>query len=201
METTLLAIGLAVLYLALVLAVEYVRRRFKLNAEITRRFAHISAGTCSVIYFQLLPSPHFLILTAISLIVVIFSQRFGWFTSIHEVKRRTYGEIFLPLGALTTWGISLGDPKIYIPSILVLTFADTAAGFVSNFYKEQRKMIRGSLVFFLIALAILLATGSSLPEALVFALILTAVERFSPYGTDNLTVPAAAALLLLFLKF
>jgi len=76
METTLLAIGLAVLYLALVLAVEYVRRRFKLNAEITRRFAHISAGTCSVIYFQLLPSPHFLILTAISLIVVIFSQRF-----------------------------------------------------------------------------------------------------------------------------
>jgi len=84
---------------------------------------------------------------------------------------------------------------------LVLTFADTAAGFVSNFYKEQRKMIRGSLVFFLIAFAILLATGSSLPEALVFALILTAVERFSPYGTDNLTVPAAAALLLLFLKF
>jgi dolichol kinase len=202
METVLLATGLALIYVTILLGIEITKRKFNLSGEMSRRIVHIFTGLTSVIYFQLLPAPHFVTLSVISLIVVLLSQRFGWFTSIHSVKRKTYGEIFLPLGTLGTWAITQAEPKTFIPSMLIMTLADSSAGLVSDFLKQSRKMFRGSIMFFIVALAILLLSPEvSVLAAIAFALALTLVERYSPLGSDNFTVPVAGAVLLSFLKF
>jgi dolichol kinase len=129
---------------------------------------------------------------------MVVSQRLGWFSSIHEVKRRTYGEIFLPLGTLITYAISQGRPEIFVPSVFVMTFADSFAGLTSDMLKKERKVIQGSIVFFVIAFLLLIEnTHLPLGHILLATIVVTLVERFSPLGSDNATVPVATALLLL----
>jgi len=198
MGTFLVALGLSVGYLAVVLAIEFLKRKRKVSAEITRRLIHIFSGICTVLDYFLLPSAWFIALITLSLVVMVISQRFGWFSSIHDVKRRTYGEIFLPLGTLVTYGISQARPEIFIPSIFIMTFADSFAGLTSDLLKKDRKVVQGSIVFFVIAFLLLIEnTHLPLGHVLMVALVVTLVERFSPLGTDNLTVPVATALLLL----
>ena len=198
METFLVALSLSVGYLAVVLAIEFLKRKRKISSEITRRLIHIFSGLCTVLDYLLLPSAWFIALITISLIVMVISQRFGWFSSIHNVKRKTYGEIFLPLGTLVTFAISQGKPEIFIPSIFIMTFADSFAGLTSDMLRKERKVVQGSIVFFVIAFLLLIEnTHLPLGHILLAALTVTLVERFSPLGTDNLTVPVATALLLL----
>ena len=196
--TFLLALGLASFYLAVVLLIELARRKLGVSTDITRRVIHIFSGLCTILDFVLLPTAWFLSLITISLVVIIVSQRLGWFTSIHSVARRTYGEVFLPLGTLLAFFISQGNSVIFITSVLVTTFADSFAGITSEMLKKPSKVIQGSIVFFLVSVLVL-ALYSSLDfgHALLAAFVVTLVERYSPLGSDNATVPVATALLLL----
>ena len=198
METFLLALGLSVGFLVVVLAIEILKRKRKVSSEITRRLIHIFSGLYTVLDYFLLPAAWFIALITLSLIVMAISQRYGWFSSIHDVKRRTYGEIFLPIGTLLTYAISQGRPEIFIPSIFIMTFADSFAGITSDMLKKERKVFQGSIVFFVVAF-LLLVENTHLPTGHIWlaALVVTLVERFSPLGTDNATVPVATALLLL----
>ena len=198
METFLLALGLSVGYLVVVLAIELLKRKRKVSSEITRRLIHIFSGIYTVLDYFLLPAAWFIALITLSLIVMAISQRYGWFSSIHDVKRRTYGEIFLPIGTLLTYAISQGRPEIFIPSIFIMTFADSFAGLTSDLLKKERKVFQGSIVFFVVAFLLLVEnTALSLGHIWLAALVVTLVERFSPLGTDNATVPVATTLLLL----
>lgn len=198
METFLLALGLSLGYLAVVLGIEFLKRKKKVSSELTRRLIHIFSGLYTLLDYFLLPSVWFLSLIVISLVVMIISQRRGWFSSIHAVKRKTYGEIFLPLGTLVTYAISQGKPEIFIPSMFIMTFADSFAGLTSDMLKKQSKVYQGSIVFFVVTVLLLIENTHLAPgHILLAAITVTLVERFSPLGTDNLTVPAATALLLL----
>jgi len=198
MDVFLLAAGLASFYLVVVLLIELARRKRAVSVDITRRVIHIFSGLCTILDFVLLPTAWFLSLITISLVIIIVSQRLGWFTSIHSVARRTYGEVFLPLGTLLAFFISQGNSAIFIASVLVTTFADSFAGITSEILKKPSKVIQGSIVFFLVSVLVL-ALYSSLDfgHVLLAALFVTLVERFSPLGSDNATVPVATALLLL----
>jgi dolichol kinase len=184
-------------FFLIIAAVEYSKRRFDLSSEITRRIAHISAGLLALLAYLLLPV--WLYVVAVSMIGVIFafSQYKNVLTSVHSVKRHTYGELFLPLGLVAGLMASGFVATIYIPAILTLTFADSFGGLVSDIFKKQRKMIRGSIVFFLTCFVILLVySDSTWYNAFLITLALTAIEHYSPYGSDNLTVPLATSLLL-----
>lgn len=198
MEAFLLALALASSYIAFLAVLEISRRKLAAPAEITRRVAHIVTGLCTLLNFFVLPQLWFLSLVAVAFIGGIISQRLGILTSIHSVARKTYGELFLPVGAFISYAVCSGRAEIFVPSILIMTFADSFAGLVSNFYRQPRKMFRGSAVFFSVTLVILLATGTSnIAIALLISLGLTVIERVSPLGSDNVTVPVASALALL----
>ncbi|MBU6144254.1 MAG: hypothetical protein KGQ56_02155 [Acidobacteria bacterium] len=200
MENLWVALALAGMYIGFLAVLELSRRKFGTSAEITRRIAHIVTGLCTLLNFYVLPAPWFLSLAAVALIGGLISQRFGILTSIHSVTRRTYGEIFLPIGAIASYAVCSGKPEVYVPSILIMTFADSFAGLVSNYYKQPRKMFRGSVVFFSVTLVILLATNTTnIGWALLISAGLTLVERISPLGSDNFTVPVASALVLFML--
>lgn len=200
-ETLLLASVLSTLFIAGVVSIEFLRRKYSYSPEITRRVVHIFSGLCTILDYLLLPSTWFLILISTSLVGIALSQKLGWLTSVHNVKRKTFGEVFLPIGSLSTYAISaiptgLSNPSYFLPALLIMTFADAAAGITSDLLKLARKSWRGSAVFFLISTLILLAFGTNLPIAFAIAASLTGVERISKLGSDNFTIPVMAAALL-----
>lgn len=201
--TLLLASALSTFYISGVVALEIARRRFGYSPEITRRIVHIFSGLSTLLDYWLLPGVWFIILIGTSLVGIAASQKFGWLTSVHSVRRRTFGEVFLPIGTLATYWVSVGNLgesnwQYFVPALLIMTFADAASGITSDILKLQRKSWRGSLVFALVSAAILLGFGAEPLVAIAMATALTAVERFSKLGSDNLTVPLAASLLLRF---
>lgn len=198
MNTALLAFELALGYLAVIIAAEILRRKLGVSAEGIRRAIHIFSGCYTIWIFQILPAVEYLVLVVISLVVVVVSKPLNLLRSIHEVKRRTYGEILLPLGTLCSYFISQAHAEIFIPSILVMTFADSFAGMVTDYYQKTKQSWQGSVVFFITTVVILYATNSvALIWIAPIALAVTLIERYSPIGTDNLTVPIATSLLLL----
>lgn len=69
-----------------------------------------------------------------------------------------------------------------------------------------QKSLEGATVMFVVSFVVAfiiaqLAGGSSLLLPLSLAMIATLVELFSPYGTDNLTVPFITSLSYYFLWF
>lgn len=198
-QTLLTASLLSTFYIGAVALLEAASRRFGWSPEVTRRIVHVFSGLSTLLDYFLLPSAWFVILITISLLGIAASQKFGWLTSVHSVRRRTYGEVFLPIGTLTTFAISGGDASYFVPALLIMTFSDAAAGITSDLLRLERKSFRGSLVFFAVTLGILLAFSVGTMQALLYALTLTMVERVSGFGSDNATVPAVAALLLRFL--
>lgn len=196
-----LAVALSLLYLVVLVSIEVFSRKLGWSSEITRRIVHIWSGICTLLDFVYLPSALFLALISISLVGIALSQKFGWLTSVHDVKRNTFGEVFLPIGTLITYAISQGVATIFVPSILVMTLADSLAGITSDLLHKPRKTLLGSLVFFASAVVVLgLSSPINLATSMTTALIATLVERFSPIGSDNTTVPVATALLLLALQ-
>lgn len=201
--TLALATILSTFYISGVVGLEVARRKFGYSPEITRRIVHVFSGLSTLLDYLLLPGIWFVVLITTSLIGIAASQKFGWLTSVHSVKRHTFGEVFLPIGTLTTYWVSLdtnglSDWRYFIPALLIMTFADAASGITSDLLKLQRKSWRGSLVFAAVTLAILISFGTELVQAVLFSLAITIVERLSKLGSDNLTVPLSAALLIRF---
>lgn len=200
LDLALRMLAMSALFLGFIGAVELVKRKFSISSEITRRVVHIGAGLCTIIDFYYVPGWPFVVLITTSIGIICYSYLKNFFTSVHNVTRHTYGEIFLPFGSLSAYFISLNEPTAFLPALLIMTFADSLAGLTSDFLKQPRKIWRGSLVFFVVALVILLFSTKFDPIfAIGIALVVSAVERYSPKGSDNLTVPAASALLVVLL--
>ena len=121
-----------------------------------------------------------------------------FFSSIHDVKRKTYGEIFLPIGILIAYLISNGPNINYLSSILILTISDPLSGILSDLKPSDRNSILSFLVFFLSTLTILLVIygQGKFIYIILLAIIITVTERVSLLGTDNLSIPLVSNVLL-----
>ena len=184
-------------FLSLLFAIEYLTRLKKYPKEITRRIAHMLSGIFGAIMGITLEPWVFITFVLFFLLIISVSYVRKFFSSIHGVKRRTYGEIFLPLGILAAFLISNGETTTYLVSVLILSIADPLAGFLSDLQFDKKRIL-GSSSFFLCSLLILFLFLRSQPFSLLIlqALLVTLVERISKYGTDNLSIPISTSLLL-----
>lgn len=196
--TVLLASAFALLFVVVFGAIELIKRKFGASPEVMRRIAHMASGFLLILDYVYLPQAVFVALVAAGGITFYVLSRFKLLTSVNEVSRRTVGQYVLTLGYLAAYFISLSDLSVFIPTVLIVSLADSLAGLAGTIAKSQTKTTFGSLVFFAVALILLLATGSvTVLPALVIAAALAIVERITPLGFDNVTVPIASALLLL----
>lgn len=196
-DTFLLALSYCLLFALLLTGLELLVRHAQLSATITRRIAHVAAGLFSLVMWSTFTPTIFLICCSalIALICVSYFKRL--LTSVHSVSRHTYGEIALPVGILITYLLAANQPDIFIPSMLLLTFADACAGIVADLRGNQRSSRLGSVVFFIVALFFLLPYVQSFSLAVSIGFIMMVVEKISQYGTDNATIPVVTAVLLL----
>ena len=183
-------------FLFILLFLEYITRRNNFNKELTRRTAHVLSGLFGALMGLILEPSVFITFVFVFLLIISVSYGIKFFSSIHNVKRKTYGELLLPLGILLAYILANGSIAKYLASVLILAISDPLAGIAGDISK--RILTYGSIAFFISALSILLITFrfEQLIVVVFIALMVTLVERISSYGTDNLTVPLASSILL-----
>ncbi|MGH7302651.1 MAG: diacylglycerol/polyprenol kinase family protein [Candidatus Rokuibacteriota bacterium] len=126
---------------------------------------------------------------------------------IHDVGRRSVGDLCFPLAVCLVFVVTGGDRLRVAIGLLPLMLADPAAALVGRRWGRHRyripggvKSLEGSVAFF--AIAFLCVAGAlvgagelpSLATVAAFALFLTVVEALAARGLDNLLVPLSAVL-------
>ena len=194
------AIAFSALFFATFGALEWGTRRFGWSPNYTRRVAHVLSGVLVLIDYFFISPLVFVLLVASSTLLIGLSQWLKFARSIHNVSRRTYGEVLLSVGYLVAYAIN-SAPAVFVPSVLIIMFADSLAGIATDLRGQTRHGVAGTAVFAGVTLVILL-TSSTLPwhTAIAISLALTVVERYSPWGSDNVTIPVGAAIALTLLQ-
>jgi dolichol kinase len=218
------ALVITYVYLFAIIGIgELLHRSGGRSVEFTRKFIHIGvgmwvAGTVLLFetwYLALIPPASFVILNAISYLR-------GTFGAMESEERGNLGTIYFPIafGALVYYYWS--QPVLMVAAMMPMTWGDAMAALTGQRYGHYRytitgrtRSVEGSMAMLFwswVSTSLALLIGPYLlgkPPihwllALVYggavALVCTLVEALTPWGLDNLTVPAAAALILHLLR-
>lgn len=198
---------------------ELLRRAGHRPLEFTRKFIHIGVGMWvigTVFLFQtwylaLIPPASFVLINAIS-----YWQ--GTFKAMEREERGSLGTIFFPIAFGAVVYYYWPQPVLMVASMMPLTWGDSMASIVGQRYGHyhfavggRTRSLEGSVAMLFwswvttsLALFVMpYLLGRPLIDwmlALIYGGIVaigcTLVEALSPWGLDNLTIPAASVLIL-----
>lgn len=202
---------------------ELLRRLGHRPVDFTRKFIHIGVGMWVIgtvllfktWYLALIPPATFVIINTISYLL-------GTFKSMEQEDRANLGTIYFPIAFGAVIYYFWPQPVLMVAAMMPLTWGDAMAAVFGEHYGQYRFSIGGrirslegsiAMLFFswvttsLALFAMPYLVGKPLINwmmALLYggavSLVCTVVEALSPWGTDNLTVPAAAVLMLHLLR-
>jgi len=216
-ENLLLFLVYSVLLLIVMLIADFLYRFFKLNAEWSRKIAHIGSGLIALTYPDYIENHWVVFALSLSFTMILYaSKKLNLFPSIFEVARKSYGELFF---VWTTWLLFLlyqytGEVIYFYLPFSVVVFADPLAALIGQRiplrkYKivGNNKSFGGSLAFFIVAFLLsyyffnkTAVSGDVLILSFLHAALLTFVEAISTKGTDNLTIPLVSVLFIYFIQ-
>lgn len=192
---------------------EGLRRWSDTNSEVTRKIVHIGAGQVILLAWWLQTPTWMGIAASVTFAAIaLLSYRFPILPGINSVGRPSLGTFFyaVSIGVLMGlfWPPSLQEYAAV--GILIMTWGDGLAALVGQNYGRHpykigaiQKSWEGSLAMLVVSFGVcLLVLGLSqgfsfwgLGQAIIVALAATALEAFSKFGIDNLTVPISSAIL------
>ena len=190
----------------LLIAVEVFKRKSFISNDLSRRLAHVGAGAINI------AAPLFISHVAIIIVNIVFAglllagRNTGYFSSIQTTNRKTYGDVYFPLGIIAAAVVLLPDNMTAFQyGVAVMGFSDALAGFVGERWGRKPisifnnpKTLTGAFIFYISSLIITVAFAPQLlPVVFILPLVLTAVEFVLIYGLDNLVLPVVAGLLFL----
>ncbi len=219
------ALIISYVYVFAVIALgELLRRAGRRSPDFTRKFIHIGVGMWVVgtvllfetWYLALIPPASFVLINALS-------YWRGTIKAMETEEKGHLGTIYFPIafGAVVYYWWSY--PVLMVASMMPLTWGDAMAAIIGRRYGyhhytigSRSRSIEGSLAMLLwswgttsLALFVMpLLLGQTpinwilaLLYGAVVAIVCTLVEALSPWGIDNLTIPAAAVLILQLLLY
>jgi len=186
---TVASVALAVVFGGLELLV----RRASVGSEGTRRVAHVAASAYAVWIHSFLSTAEFIAVAGSFVVLMASSKLLHVLRSIHSTRRRTWGEVYMPLGLLLGAAIAGGNTRAFVAAAVILGVADVAAGLVGDARGSESKTWLGTGAFAVVAIVVLLVLGRGALRSVVLGVGLALVERVSPWGTDNVTIPVATA--------
>ena len=190
----------------LLVLVEVLKRKSFISNDLSRRLAHIGAGAINIV------APFFVSHVAIIMVNVLFAglllvgRNTDYFSSIKTTNRKTYGDVYFPLGIIVAAVVLLPeDITAFQYGVAIMGISDALAGFVGERWGRKAvsilnnpKTLLGALVFYVSSLVItFILVPQFLPVVFILPLILTIVEFFLVFGLDNLILPIVAGLLFL----
>ena len=211
-----LALTLAFVYVFVAIGLgELLRRSLHASKEFTRKFIHIAVGMISVPTVLWFSDLRWAVIPPLAFVVINYlDYRFGIVQAMMSSNRSNLGTVYFPLSFAAILMLFWGDPSapttrglLIVAALMPMTWGDALAAIVGGRWGRRRYTVLGSTrslegsatMLVVSALATFLALGASpsaIPVALVTALGATLVEAISPWGIDNLTVPAVSALIL-----
>lgn len=209
MDSSMLLLVVCLVTFAVICFAEFGWRKGWLRNEVGRKFTHIIVGSFVAFWPLFLSWDQIFLLSAAFVAVVGVSKYLKVFRAIHSVQRPTWGEIFFALSVGLLAALTQ-DGWMYMAALLHMSLADGLAAIAGTQYgKKSRysvlghtKSVVGSLVFFVVSLAILIGysigTDTHMGPILLIStsLVATALENFSTRGLDNITVPVWVAIVL-----
>jgi dolichol kinase len=214
------AVIFLVVFCLLLIVAQGMYKFLKLEAEVSRKFMHVSGGIVSL-FFPYFFKVHWwvLLLCCIAFLVLLITYIKKSLPGIHKTNRLSFGSIFFPVPVYICFFAAnkFDNYLLFVLPISILTISDTVAewggkrwGSFSRSFFQGQKTLAGSICFavscFFITLVMLavifrIPFGKSFLITASLSVIVTAVELVSLKGYDNLTVPISAlALLILFLE-
>ena len=195
------ALGLLIAVLA------FLRRVTRISGEVSRKAVHIGMGCITVTFPWMFEKsgPVGLLALIAGGVIASLSLVPSLNSVLKDVGRKTLGEIYFPISVAFAFHYSGGDPVLYCPPILMLTFGDALAALVGNRYGRQmftthdgKKSWEGSVAFVIAtfvttAVSLVILTDYSLIKISLIAMLLGTIgfmiEGFAWKGLDNLFVP------------
>lgn len=202
---------------------EILRRLGQRPIEFTRKFIHIGVGLWSIgtvllfktWYLALIPPATFVLINGIS-------YWRGTFQAMETGERSNLGTVYFPISFAALLYYFWSQPVLIVASLMPMTWGDAMAAILGRRYGQhlygvsgRSRSVEGSIAMLLwswistsLALLIMPYLVGKPPIhwllTLIYggavALVCTLVEALSPWGIDNLTVPAAAAFILHLLR-
>jgi phytol kinase len=193
-------------FIALFLLIDMLQKRVFTGIHWSRKATHIASGLL-IFFMPVYLNREQIFWLAFLFVVVLTVSKWKRILSLHNVERKTLGEVFYPASVCILTLICMPDnPRIFQISVLVLAFSDGLTGIVGealNFGTvkifRNKKSMGGALTFFLVTCVILIAFHGFTPANYLIILgasaILTSLEFVLIFGTDNLILPLATAMI------
>ena len=185
------------------------------SVEFTRKFIHIAVGMWAYGAVLMFERRTFAIIPPLSFVAInAFSYWQGTFKAMETGEKGQLGTIYFPISFTALIWLLWDRPHLLVASLMPMTWGDALAAVVGRRIGRRRYTVAGStrslegsavmlLVSWLATLVPLMllapepiALGAAIGAAAATALGAMIVEAVSPWGIDNLTVPAASALVL-----
>jgi dolichol kinase len=206
------------LYLILFGGAESLKRWGHIPPTLTRKILHMASALVACILPMLISLPEIIGMGLLFAAVLAWSKSFKVLSSIHDVPRKTWGEVVFPLGIVLVAvyvysahavgaGSHLWGPYNYLHDegyffgMLVMGFLDVGAEWGGRIPSPKwpgmhGKSLAGSATFFLLGLVLGWIFGLPFSWTFLFGLLLlSALEAYLAYGLDNLFLPLGGALL------
>ncbi len=218
------ALVLSYVYVFGVIALgEFLRWAGNRPPSFTRKFIHIGVGMWVVgtallfetWYFALIPPATFVVINTISYLR-------GTFKAMESEDRGNLGTIFFPISFGAVIYYFWPQPVLMVAAMMPLTWGDAMAAIVGQRHGHYRytiagrtRTLEGSVAMLLWSWVTTALALFAMPYlagkppihwllALIYgaavAIVCTLVEALTPWGMDNLTIPAASILILSLLR-
>ena len=138
---------------------ELVYSKFRVDAEITRKFIHLSCGSIAMLVPLVRPHLYTIIILGVFFSCLTFYMlRKGLLPSVHGVKRQSIGSVLFPLGIVlcTIFGLMDNYRLYFFIPMSMLIFSDSVAAFAGINFPIRKfrimgfsKSLGGSLGFFI----------------------------------------------------
>ncbi len=200
---------------------EGLRRWRGYSSGFTRKVIHIGVGMMAWGLHWLFDSPWFFIAAALSFAVInLLDWRYKFFASMASSDPANLGTVYFPIAAAVVAFVFWDRPPLMVAALMPLTWGDGLAPVIGKMYGRRQyrvhtsiRTLEGSLGFFVAGLlftwlALWLPGGApaispvaAFFPAFVITLVTTLIEAVSIWGVDNLTITAAAILILQYWPF
>lgn len=195
---------------------EGLRRWRGYGSGFTRKVIHIGVGMLSWLVPFLFDSAWPFVFACLVFVVInLLDYRFGFMAAMASSDRSNLGTVYFPLAAAVVAIVFWETPPLMVAALMPLTWGDGLAPVIGRAYGRNTyvvfghmRSLQGSATFFVMGgvftwLALWVMTGppditpwqAILPTAAILVAT-TITEAVSPWGLDNLTVTAAAILIL-----
>lgn len=210
-------IGILVSYIFIFLMIIGGKLFEKVGKEASRKFIHIMLGNWWLIamyFFNNVWFAAFVPLTFVIINYISYKKDIIKVMEREENKKDGLGTVYyacsLLILVIITFGV-LNKPILGLVPIFVMAFGDGLAAIFGKLIKSKKykvydteKSIAGSLTMFIVSFIIIsiyliyINNPFWYLKAIIISLIITVLEAISIKGTDNITVPIANLIMLMF---